>query len=98
MHGTEYGLKANVVEEIISLAQKYNIDRLVLFGSRAWGTYSRASDIDLAVYGGNVNGFATDAEETVQTLLRFDVVDMGVKLSEKFREQIERGIVLYAKV
>ena len=98
MQRTNYGLKDSVVEEIISLAKKYDIDRLVLFGSRAWGTYSRASDIDLAAYGGNVNGFATDAEETVQTLLRFDVVDMGRKLSPKFREEIERGIVLYAKV
>ena len=98
MQRTNYGLKDSVVEEIISLAKKYDIDRLVLFGSRARGTYSRASDIDLAAYGGNVNGFAVDAEETVQTLLRFDVIDMGRKLSPQFREEIERGIVLYAKV
>ena len=98
MNGSDYGLRDGVLEEIISLAKQYDIDRLVLFGSRAWGTYSRASDIDLAVYGGNVDGFAVDAEETVQTLLRFDVIDMGAKLSPKFRAQIEQGIVLYAKV
>lgn len=98
MNAADYGLKEGVVEEIISLAKKYSLDSLVLFGSRAWGTYSRASDIDLAAYGENVDRFATDAEETVQTLLRFDVIDMGTRLSPKFREEIERGIILYAKV
>ena len=98
MDGTRFGLKEEVIEELTALAEQYAIDKLVLFGSRAWGTYSRASDIDIAVYGGNVSGFAADAEETVRTLLRFDFIDMSAKLSAHFREQIERGVVLYAKV
>ena len=98
MNSADYGLKQNVIEELITLAQKYQVERLVLFGSRARGTYSRASDIDLAVYGGDVNDFALDAEETVQTLLRFDVMDMGGKLSPKFREQVDQGVILYEKV
>ena len=90
-----YGLKPNVIEKIISTAQRNGVQKLVLFGSRAKGTYSRASDIDLGVYGGNVWGFHAEAEETVPTLLRFDVIDMGGQLSPAFRKQIEEGIVLY---
>ena len=37
--------------------------KVILFGSRARGDYHRASDIDLAVYGGNIAEFALDVEE-----------------------------------
>ena len=93
-----YGLKEHVINEIISAARRSGVQKLVLFGSRAKGNYSRASDIDLAVYGGNAALFAEEAEETVSTLLRFDVVDMGGHLSANFRKQIEEGIALYEKI
>ena len=93
-----YGLKPTVIDEIISAAQRNGVQKLILFGSRAKGTYSRASDIDLGVYGGNVWGFHAEAEETVPTLLRFDVIDMGRPLSPDFRKQIEEGVVLYEEV
>ena len=95
---TTYGFAPNVLNEIITAAQKHGVRKLVLFGSRAKGNYTRASDIDLAVYGGDAAGFAEEAEETVQTLLRFDVTDMRLPLSPDFRKQIEGGIVLYEEV
>ena len=98
MRDLNYGLKSSVIQEIILLAEKYGVEKLVLFGSRARGDYLRASDIDLAVYGGDIKRFAIDAEENAQTLLRFDIIDMGLKLSPAFRAEIERGIVLYAKI
>ena len=51
------GIKPVVIREICELAKKYNVDRVVLFGSRARGDYKRVSDIDLAVIGGNFAGF-----------------------------------------
>jgi len=48
----ETGISLQVIDEIVTLAQKHNIEKVVLFGSRARGDYHRASDIDLAVYGG----------------------------------------------
>ena len=33
---------------------KHQVEKVILFGSRARGDYGRASDIDLAVYGGNI--------------------------------------------
>ena len=52
MEGT--GIKQEVIGEICSLAEKYGLKKVILFGSRARGSYQRASDIDLAVLGGNM--------------------------------------------
>lgn len=43
-----YGLSDKLIEEIISIKNKYNI-KLIIFGSRARGDYKQNSDIDLAV-------------------------------------------------
>ena len=44
--------------EICDLAEKYHIQKVILFGSRARGDFKRTSDIDLAVEGGEVESFA----------------------------------------
>ncbi len=93
------GISEKVINEIISLAQKNNIEKVILFGSRARGDYHRASDIDLAVSGGNVTEFSLDVEELTSTLLTYDVVDMNKNLQAKFRESIEKeGKILYEKI
>ena len=40
------GIKPKVIEEIRTFAKKYNIDKVILFGSRARGDYRRTSDIE----------------------------------------------------
>lgn len=93
------GIKPQVLSEIKEYAVKYNISKVILFGSRARGDYYRASDIDLAVCGGDVTGFTLDVRENTSTLLEFDVVDLSQNLQEKFLASIHReGIVLYEKV
>lgn len=97
MNGT--GIREQVINEIIALAKKHSIEKVILFGSRARGDYHRASDIDLAVFGGNVTEFSLDVEELTSTLLTYDVVDMDKKLQAKFRESIEKeGKTLYEKI
>ena len=97
MYGT--GIEEQVINEIISLAVKYGIERIVLFGSRARGDYHRASDIDLAVYGGDVDRFALDVEEYTSTLLMYDVVDMNKEHQNAIVESIKKeGKVLYEKI
>ena len=92
-------LEKSVADEIISLAKRHGVRKVVLFGSRARGTNSDRSDIDLAVSGGNFLDFAFDVDEEVSTLLKFDVVNLDTKLAPKFRAEIERdGVVLYEKV
>ncbi len=58
-----YNLSDNIVSEIAVVADRYNIKKIVLFGSRAKGTNSKTSDIDLAVYGGNAAMFSLDIDE-----------------------------------
>lgn len=93
------GIKEIVIDEIVKLAKKHNLNKVLLFGSRARGDFQRASDIDLAVSGGNISAFALDVEEETSTLLQFDVVNLDIDLQEKLLESIrEEGIVLYEKV
>ena len=47
------GIRPEVIEEIRNLAQKYDIEKVILFGSRARGDFRRTSDIDIAVTGGD---------------------------------------------
>ena len=93
------GIKEQVINEIIELAKHHKIEKIILFGSRARGDYHRASDIDLAVYGGNVVEFAVDVEEMTSTLLSYDVIDMKKENKQNLIETIEKeGVLLYEKI
>lgn len=93
------GIKPIVIQEICELAQNYNVDKVILFGSRARGDHNRVSDIDLAVAGGNFTRFAIDVEEETSTLLKFDVVDLNGSMQKELRDAIEKeGKVLYEKI
>lgn len=96
---TETGIDARVLEEIRQLAEKYGIHKVILFGSRARGDFKRASDIDLAVSGGDMAGFALDVDEETWTLLKYDVVNLDRAVQPELLESINReGILLYEKV
>ena len=93
------GIKNNVLEALIALAQKHGIESLILFGSRARGDYHTTSDIDLAVRGGNVVRFSLDAEDETPTLLKFDIIDLDGAVLQELREAIEtEGIIIYEKI
>lgn len=93
------GIKTSLLEEIILYANRYDVDKLILFGSRARGDYRRTSDIDIAFSGGESSRFILSLNEDVNTLLEFDVVDLSEKLQQQLRDAIDReGIVLYEKV
>lgn len=93
------GIREQVLGEIKALAEKYGIERVILFGSRARGDYRRTSDIDLAVSGGNVTRFALDVEEDTATLLKYDIVDLDSEMQDELRESIRKeGRLLYEKV
>ena len=40
------GIRPEVIEEIRNLAQKYDIEKVILFGSRARGDYKERSCLD----------------------------------------------------
>lgn len=92
------GIKALVLEEIRSLAEQYNVEKVILFGSRARGDFRERSDIDLAFSGGNGPAFCADVQEETSTLLWFDLVDLSGPMTEELRESIDReGLIIYEK-
>ena len=93
------GIKPQVLEEIRELARKYNIEKVVLFGSRARGDFRRTSDIDIAVEGGNFERFALDVDEETSTLLEFDIVNLNKEMQQDLRDSIRmEGKALYEKI
>ena len=86
------GIKKELYCQILSLARKYRVEKLILFGSRARGDWRAASDIDLAVSGGDFPRFALDIEEAADTHLNGPV-------QEELLDQIwKEGIVVYEKI
>ena len=94
-----YGLRDELIHEIVELAKKYDLTSVPLFGSRARGDYRERSDIDLAVSGGDFNRFALDVDEETSTLLMFDIVNLDGSVQPELLENIRReGKQLYAKI
>lgn len=93
------GIKPAVIKEITDMARRYGVQRVILFGSRARGDFWRASDIDLAVYGGDVVRFSLDVEENTSTLLEYDIIDLSKAVDPGLMDEIKReGIILYEEV
>ncbi len=94
----KYSLPDRIVREISSFAQKYSIKKIILFGSRARGTNTERSDIDIAVYGGDFDSFYWDVKEKTHSLLMFDIVQADAPISAELKEEIEKdGVVIYEK-
>ena len=92
-------LRGDIKAGINALAKAYDVDKVILFGSRARGDNRERSDIDLAISGGNYVEFALAVDEVVPTLLMFDFVVLDEFLSAELREAVERdGVLLYEKV
>ena len=96
-------LKEFILEDLRRLGEKYGVEQIILFGSRAKGTNWERSDIDLAVKGFQSRVDHLDFKEEVEqirTLLMFDVVDLNSYLIDPcLREEIEKdGVVIYEKV
>lgn len=93
------GIKEKVLLEIKELAKKYNIEQVILFGSRARGDFKERSDIDLAIKGGQVELFSVAVDEKTSTLLKYDIVNLERSVQKELLESIEKeGILLYEKV
>lgn len=83
---------------VAPIAQKYGVERIFLFGSRARGDSTPGSDIDLRVDKGKVKGFAIgglyeDLSEAFQ--MKLDLLTTG-SLDEDFLQKIgPEEVLLY---
>lgn len=97
-----YGIRKNLFNNIISEFKKSNIEKAILFGSRARGNYKYNSDIDLAIIFTNNDSdnyikTLTKLEE-LYTLCKFDVIDYNKITNIKLKEEIDKdGIIIYEK-
>lgn len=92
----DFGLKNDVINFIVDEARKHDMDKVVLFGSRARGTYSERSDIDLATSGHQFRAYRASLEESCPTLLSFDFVDLTRNADNPLGQRIAKeGVVLY---
>ena len=82
------GIKQKVIDEMIALARRYEVEKLILFGSRARGDYRERSDIDIAVSG--VENFDLLAEkiEELPTLYSVDLLNMDTCRNQLLLEDI----------
>ena len=94
----KYNLPDRIVREISFFAKKYSVTKIILFGSRARGTNTERSDIDIAVYGGDFEHFYWDVKEKIHSLLMFDIVQADAKISDELKQEIESdGVTIYEK-
>ena len=87
-----------VIDEIIILCKKYYASQVILFGSRAKGTQTERSDIDIAVSGVRDYDALLEEIEFIPTLYTIDLLDMeecGNLLLEDIKQY---GRKIYEKV
>lgn len=93
-----YNIPDRVLRDITRFSQECDIQKVILFGSRAKGTHTDRSDIDLAVSGGDFDSFYWAVKENTHSLLSFDIIDFDRNTSEELKAEIEKdGVMLYEK-
>lgn len=84
------------------MGEKFDLEQIILFGSRARCSNGERSDIDLALYAKDTKQYfeILDFIEEIETLLMFDVIDMNSgAFSHDLCEEIQRdGVLIYEKV
>ena len=86
-----------------AFAKHPEIDKVILFGSRAMGNYKRSSDIDLAIIGENIDRriiaiLLDDLNEEYPIPYYFDVINYQEISNEELKKHIDtEGKVLWEK-
>jgi predicted nucleotidyltransferase len=98
----KWGLKDSVLAQLTNTFKKYPVEKVVLFGSRAKGTYSATADIDLAIYAQRMTHrqlslLSNELEETDMIYL-FDLVHIDETVNTQLIANIEKdGQVIYGE-
>ena len=89
----------NILEEIVNLAQKYSASTVILFGSRAKGTATERSDIDIAVSGISDTENLREELDNLPTLYTIDLVNLDECGNQLLLEDIKKyGREIYKKI
>lgn len=100
---SKYGLSETDLQNIITVCESNpRIYSVILFGSRAKGTYNPGSDIDLALKGNNLNlNDILEASLLLEELFlayKFDLIIYDRIKEDALRKHIDKsGIILFKR-
>ncbi len=99
-----YGLPERDIKMILEAVQKYEeIQKVLIFGSRAMGNYKKASDIDLALLGENISRktilrLHDELNEEYPIPYFFDILNYSEISNQELKTHIDtEGKLLYTK-
>lgn len=98
---TDFGLPQRTIDELLNyFSSKPDIEKVVIYGSRAKGNYHNGSDIDFAVWSDDNKNFLHIASELddLPTPYKFDVTDYKTLTHEGMKNNIDNdGIIFYRR-
>lgn len=96
-----FGLSERTVNELLEFFKsESDIEKVVIFGSRAKNTYKTGSDIDFAIWTENHNDFyrILIGLDDLPTPYKFDVIDYKTLTHEGMKKSIDTdGVLFYTK-
>ncbi len=100
---SNFGLSESNIKIILEILRKYQlIEKVVIYGSRAKGNYKDGSDIDLVIFGNNLNNYLSKISSDFDDSLLPYKIDLSIFSdinNESLRDHIKRvGKVFYKKV
>lgn len=99
----QYGLSDTTIEQICAVLERHpSVEKAVLYGSRAKGTFKPGSDIDLSLHGTTITlNELGDIDSELDDLLlpyTFDLLIFDTLNHVNLREHIERvGKIFYER-
>ena len=96
----DYGIRDNLFNDMINEFKKTNIEKVILFGSKARNDYKYNSDINLAIiFTSNDNYIKILTKlENLNTLYKFDIIDYNKITNIKLKDEIDKdGKIIYIK-
>ncbi|MDA9231017.1 nucleotidyltransferase domain-containing protein [Rickettsiales bacterium] len=99
---SNFGLSESNIKIILEILRKYQlIEKVVIYGSRAKGNYKDGSDIDLVIFGDNLDNYLSKISSDFDDSLLPYKIDLSIFSdinNESLRDHIKRvGKVFYKK-
>jgi len=100
----EYGLRQKDMEFLLNaFAELPEIEKVVVYGSRARGDYRNGSDLDLAIFGSEVSSstilrLSSQLNGESPLLIKYDVLSINTLTNENLLNQITiEGKIMYER-
>jgi predicted nucleotidyltransferase len=91
------GIRAVILEQIISALKEYGVAKAVIYGSRGRGDFKDTSDIDIAYWGDGIDHTRIwGAMYELPTIHKIDIVNFETLSNENIKKNILRdGLKIY---